>query len=250
MAMARPPSNSQQTTAPAPQTVVADHGFSVGDHVLVSGSKPGIIRFLGNTSFAKGEWAGVELEGPEGKNDGSVGGVSYFKCKPLHGVFAKPQKLERRMTVATERPVQNATSERLMPRASESGSDFSLQVGDKVLVGGAKSGTLQYIGKTDFAQGVWAGVQLDEPLGKNDGAVAGKRYFQCQPKYGLFAPVHKVDKISPVESSKVTSFPATEAAAVSAVEQKAAVAVRSDSNHKLEEVIFTTVLFISSWYQW
>ena len=170
------PASKQQTTAPAPQTVAADHNFCVGDRVLVSGSKPGVIRFLGATSFAKGEWAGVELEVPEGKNDGSVGGVPYFTCKPLHGVFAKPQKLERRTTLVTGKPVQNATSERkAMPRGSKSGSDSSLQVGDKVLVGGAKSGTLRYIGKTEFAQGVWAGVQLDEPLGKNDGAVAGKR---------------------------------------------------------------------------
>ena len=45
----------------------------------------------------------------------------------------------------------------------------------KVLVSGSKPGVLRYIGETDFAKGVWAGVELDEPYGKNDGAVAGKR---------------------------------------------------------------------------
>ena len=45
----------------------------------------GILRFCGPTDFASGEWAGVELETPAGKNDGSVGGVYYFQCLPKHG---------------------------------------------------------------------------------------------------------------------------------------------------------------------
>ena len=45
----------------------------------VGGTKPGRIDFLGETKFAPGEWAGVVLDEPVGKNDGSVGGVSYFK---------------------------------------------------------------------------------------------------------------------------------------------------------------------------
>jgi len=40
---------------------------------------------------------------------------------------------------------------------------------------GSKAGTLQYIGTTDFAAGQWCGVELDDPLGKNDGSVEGKR---------------------------------------------------------------------------
>lgn len=40
---------------------------------------------------------------------------------------------------------------------------------------GSKLGTLRYTGTTEFAKGEWAGVELDEEQGKNDGAVAGTR---------------------------------------------------------------------------
>ncbi|POI26969.1 hypothetical protein CIB84_009280, partial [Bambusicola thoracicus] len=69
--------------------------FVVGERVWVNGVKPGVIQYLGETQFAPGQWAGVVLDDPVGKNDGSVGGVRYFECQPLQGIFTRPSKLTR-----------------------------------------------------------------------------------------------------------------------------------------------------------
>lgn len=64
----------------------------------------------------------------------------------------------------------------------------TMKVGDRceVTVGG-KRGSVQFVGKIPaIAPGYWVGVQYDEPVGKNDGSVKGKRLFQCPPKYGGF----------------------------------------------------------------
>jgi len=37
-----------------------------------------------------------------------------------------------------------------------------------------------------FPQGLWLGIELSTPEGKNDGEVKGRRYFRCEPSYGLF----------------------------------------------------------------
>jgi hypothetical protein len=286
--------------------------WKIGDRVMVSGSKPGVVAYIGVTQFAAGEWVGIELDSPLGKNDGSVSGVRYFTCKALHGVFAKASKLTRLSsdTESSVLPTQSDTSNSsctekteaaelvspafsasdapesateitsqsisnvacVMSTAATSPSDelvmgpptipspvesvkespvtlpenpeknggssseqsssisgginaskksipassapkssgliprpmhgstmslsrmsvtnstvdlnatigetpvkHNLKIGDRVSVGGNKVGILRFIGSTEFAKGEWAGVELDEPVGKNDGSVHGKR---------------------------------------------------------------------------
>ncbi|XP_060686058.1 centrosome-associated protein 350 isoform X4 [Hemiscyllium ocellatum] len=67
--------------------------FHIGARILVSGIQPGTLRFKGRTSFANGFWAGVELDKPEGSNNGTYDGVEYFTCKDKCGIFAPPHKI-------------------------------------------------------------------------------------------------------------------------------------------------------------
>ena len=56
-----------------------------------------------------------------------------------------------------------------------------------------QSGYLRYCGPTEFASGVWAGIELDEPVGKNDGSIGGISYFKCPNNYGKnVARHHKI----------------------------------------------------------
>ncbi|XDV43665.1 hypothetical protein PO909_012106 [Leuciscus waleckii] len=75
-------------------------------------------------------------------------------------------------------------------------SSMGLHLGDKVVIAGQKVGTLRFCGSTEFAGGLWAGVELHQPVGKNDGSVAGVQYFTCPSKHGIFAPLSKLSKLS------------------------------------------------------
>jgi len=64
--------------------------FTIGDRVLVGSSQEtGTVKFIGITKFSLGTWIGIALDKALGKNDGTVKGVSYFKCEKEHGLFVR-----------------------------------------------------------------------------------------------------------------------------------------------------------------
>jgi len=68
-----------------------------------------------------------------------------------------------------------------------------LVVGESVRISpDSKLGVIAFVGETEFAPGLWVGVVLDSPTGKNDGTVSGVTYFTCKPKFGIFV---KPDKL-------------------------------------------------------
>ncbi|XP_062829214.1 CAP-Gly domain-containing linker protein 4 isoform X1 [Anolis carolinensis] len=284
-------------------------GLKLGDRVVIAGQKVGTLRFCGTTEFASGQWAGIELDEPEGKNNGTVAKVQYFKCAPKHGIFAPLSKIskasERKKSprissscplpvvkskkidvtrvsskvnsglsalkkestsdsafLGNERgmktpPGKEATSlgsssnsssttsldsKRNCPKRWNSSSnkkegpkahsvasknvaggnytfpsarrnpfdEGEIQIGDRVLVVGQRTGIVRFHGTTKFAPGLWCGIELDKPHGKNDGSVAGVQYFSCPPRYGVFAPPSRVqrltgslDSLTDVSSSKM-----------------------------------------------
>ena len=87
---------------------------------------------------------------------------------------AKPAVVQRTAENKTVTTVTTTTTTH-EPTARAS---LPLRVGDRVYVNSSKGmldGRLRYLGSTDFAPGYWAGIELEESLGKNDGSVAGKR---------------------------------------------------------------------------
>ncbi|XP_055483210.1 CAP-Gly domain-containing linker protein 4 isoform X1 [Psammomys obesus] len=291
---AMPPSCDHATS----RAMLTSLGLKLGDRVVIAGQKVGTLRFCGTTEFANGQWAGIELDEPEGKNNGSVGRVQYFKCAPKYGIFAPLSKISKvkdgrkatahtpstraaphvrsqkvdvahvtskvnsglmtskkenasestlslppseelktvaendvtqpgsissfsstssldhkqscpkKQTISSNGKKTLSKSPSLLSRAS-AGSNSSapstannascegeLRLGERVLVVGQRVGTIKFFGTTNFAPGYWYGIELEKPHGKNDGSVGGVQYFSCSPRYGIFAPPSRVQRLS------------------------------------------------------
>lgn len=75
-----------------------------------------------------------------------------------------------------------------------------IEVGKRCRVGGddSRRGIIKYVGAVNEipnGAGHWVGVHLDEPVGKNDGAIAGTRYWgeESTMKHGVFVRPERVE---------------------------------------------------------
>lgn len=71
-----------------------------------------------------------------------------------------------------------------------------IKVGSRCMIGedSQRRGTVRFVGPTDDLPGggLWVGVQYDEPVGKNDGSLAGKKYFDAGKNRGGFVRPERV----------------------------------------------------------
>ncbi|XP_072369445.1 kinesin-like protein KIF13B isoform X2 [Scyliorhinus torazame] len=106
---------------------------------------------------------------------------------------------ERSVTVSTKVDDDHELSSEKLEIISDSEEAVDivpewLKEGEYVSVGTNKIGTVRYIGPTEFADGIWIGIELNVPAGKNDGSVGGKQYFRCNPGYGVLVRPDRVLK--------------------------------------------------------
>lgn len=100
-----------------------------------------------------------------------------FMKKNRVGRFNEEEMAKKKEEIAARNDEQKAAAD-----AISVGSRCQVQVQGQP----TKLGTVMFVGTVDFKPGYWVGVKYDEPLGKNNGTVAGKQYFECGNKYGAF----------------------------------------------------------------
>ena len=86
------------TSAPPAAALATENAdvIEVGVRVQVNGGNTGLVRFRGPVAFDKrNDWVGVQLDSADGKHNGVVAGVEYFRCKPRHGLFVRPNACKR-----------------------------------------------------------------------------------------------------------------------------------------------------------
>ncbi|EGD75371.1 hypothetical protein PTSG_06448 [Salpingoeca rosetta] len=93
--LGRPLHDEVSDTSSVMGSQIGDEPINVGDRVYVHNKGAGLVRFKDKTKFRPGVWYGVQLDEPVGKNNGTVGYVTYFRTKPKHGVFVRRSRLTK-----------------------------------------------------------------------------------------------------------------------------------------------------------
>ncbi|KAI5192342.1 hypothetical protein NEMIN01_1956 [Nematocida minor] len=65
-------------------------------------------------------------------------------------------------------------------------SEEAFRIGDRVVVDRIYTGTVRYVGRVGTKKHSTLGVELDTSNGENNGSRAGRVYFECKPRHGVF----------------------------------------------------------------
>ncbi|XP_053908811.1 tubulin-folding cofactor B, partial [Cuculus canorus] len=104
--------------------------------------------------------------------------------------FLRQRRWGRFAAEGTQRP------ERHRPRAQERPRADAIVTGGRcwVQLEGQPCcrATVTYVGQTSFQPGFWVGLCCDDPVGRHDGSVGGRRYFECPPGHGVFVRPNRI----------------------------------------------------------
>lgn len=65
-----------------------------------------------------------------------------------------------------------------------------------ISIAGERRGVVKFVGKIkqlDDGEGIWVGIEFDEPVGKNDGLIGNVQIFTCKANHGSFVKPQKVE---------------------------------------------------------
>lgn len=127
-----------------------------------------------------GRDAGAGQGTSTGSDDGEEGAVEEGAQMPL--AEWKSQQMKKKA---------QSTRERLRDEYAKQAAHIKL--GDRCEIGGYK-GEVAFLGDEieGLPGGVWIGIRYDQPVGKNDGTVKGRRLFHCHPNCGHLVRPDKV----------------------------------------------------------
>eukprot|EP00485_Elphidium_margaritaceum_P002877 CAMPEP_0202702402 /NCGR_PEP_ID=MMETSP1385-20130828/15384_1 /ASSEMBLY_ACC=CAM_ASM_000861 /TAXON_ID=933848 /ORGANISM="Elphidium margaritaceum" /LENGTH=991 /DNA_ID=CAMNT_0049360043 /DNA_START=157 /DNA_END=3132 /DNA_ORIENTATION=- len=145
----------------------------VGDKILLANRRSGKVTSLGPKPDKEGIWVRVVMD-------------------PVHTNSDKmfDDKNPKNKTIWV--PIQR------VDKIISHGKKFDLTIDDRVFERKKRiAGTIKYVGPTHFDKGVWFGVALDSPKGKNNGTVKKKFYFFSEPNHGVMLPYKRLEKYYP-----------------------------------------------------
>jgi len=188
-------------------------GYNAGSMKLsiesVKGSKVGEMsdnsRIIGSYQLDDGmtirvtdpeaiDWNKVENVDKQEMDDDTYDTFKPTSVKPTVREYKRIHKLGKFNPEFQKKAVADWENQQEMEKEARE----RIHKGDRCEVtvkGGVKHrGEVKFIGETAFKENqLWIGIQLDEPFGKNDGSVDGKRYFECGKNYGMFVKPEMIE---------------------------------------------------------